>query len=65
MEESNSYFRAVVNDAVNEIKDKGTAYCFSNDQVNEILRLLGKIAKKITIKEEDGIFFLTTIINDK
>lgn len=61
LEDGNSYFRAVVNDAVKEILDGGVAYCFQQEQVNAIKEvLLNKHQiKDIFTNIVDGIFYMT------
>ena len=61
IEEENSYFRAVVNDAVKEILDGGVAYCFQQEQVDAVKDIL---LNKHKIKDVfshivDGIFYIT------
>lgn len=61
MEDSNSYFRAVVNDAVDDILEKGTAYCFQKEQADAITSILNEQygIKDLHISVTDGIFYIS------
>lgn len=61
LDEENSYFRAVVNDAVDDILEKGTAYCFQQEQVDVIKKILKEKHKIDTlyVKIVDGIFYVS------
>lgn len=53
-EYSNSFFEQIVRDAVRDIQSKGSAYCFSDLQVEAIKKRI-----QITgIRVEDGIYYL-------
>lgn len=53
-----STFENVVNEAIDDLKKKGSAYCFLIEQVEEIQKLF---KHKIEVKEKDGIFYLKKV----
>lgn len=55
MDEYNgSFFEQIVRDAIKDIQNKGSGYCFSLDQVKAVQKKL----PKIEIREDDGIYYL-------
>lgn len=62
IEDTNSYFRAVVKDAVKEILDRGVAYCFQQEQVDAVKYILlnQHQIKDIFTRIVDGIFYIST-----
>lgn len=59
--EENSYFKSVVKDALNDLKDNGNAFVFFQEQVDAIRSL---IKEEIEVKN-DGTFFIITLKNFK
>lgn len=53
-----STFENVVNEAINDLKKKGSAYCFLDEQVKAIQKFF---KNKIEVKEKDGIFYLKKV----
>lgn len=53
-EYSSSFFEQIVRDAVSDIQSKGSAYCFSEQQVDAIKKRI----QLTGIKVEDGIYYL-------
>lgn len=53
-EYSSSFFEQIVRDAVRDIQSKGSAYCFSEQQVDAIKKRI----QLTGIKVEDGIYYL-------
>ena len=53
-EYSSSFFEQIVRDAVRDIQSKGSAYCFSEQQVDAIKKRI----QLTGIKFEDGIYYL-------
>lgn len=51
---SSSFFEQIVRDAVRDIQSKGSAYCFSEQQVDAIKKRI----QLTGIKVEDGIYYL-------
>ena len=49
------HFKQVVMDAVNELKNKGTSYCFSLEQLEEIQK---HFKNPISYHILDGIYYL-------
>lgn len=50
-----SQFNQIVRDVVNDLKHKGTGYCFSLEQLNEIQK---QFKKTISFRLVDGIYYL-------
>ena len=42
LEEENAYFRGIVKDAVEELKDKGNTYVFFQEQVDAVKQIINK-----------------------
>lgn len=57
-EEENSYFRNVVRDALDDLKNNRQAYAFYQEQVDEIVKAY---QNELKTEEKDGIFYLTDI----
>ena len=56
LEEENTYFRNVIKDALKDLRKKGVAYIFTEEQA----KMLKKVCKKeLTIEIEDGIYKVT------
>lgn len=61
LEEENSYFKNVVKDAVNELKDKGNTCVFFQEQVDAIRKMIkGEI--KVNF---DGTFYKIKLIKEE
>ena len=45
LEEENAYFRGIVKDAVEELKDKGNTYVFFQEQVDAVKQIINKEVK--------------------
>ena len=50
-----SQFNQVVRDTINDLKNKGTGYCFSMEQLKEIQK---HFKDTISYSFEDGIYYL-------
>ena len=56
--EGNSYFKIVVKDAINDLKHKGSAFVFFQEQVDAVKNIM----KDINIQVHyDGTFFKLTL----
>ena len=56
--EENSYFRGVVKDAISDLKHKGSAFVFFQEQVDAVKNIM----KDINIQAHyDGTFFRLTL----
>lgn len=56
--EENSYFKIVVKDAINDLKHKGSAFVFFQEQVDAVKSIM----KDINIQVHyDGTFFILTL----
>lgn len=56
--EENSYFKIVVKDAINDLKHKGSAFVFFQEQVDAVKSIM----KNINIQVHyDGTFFILTL----
>lgn len=51
---SHDYFKAVVRDAIEELKKEGYAYLFTYNQIEEVKKRF----PNAIIKEEEGIFYI-------
>lgn len=58
LEDENGYFKSVIKDALDDLKNNGQAYAFYQEQVDEIVKAY---PKELKIEEKDGIFYLTDI----
>lgn len=56
LEEENGYFRAIVKDAIKDLKHNKRAFVFYIEQVDAIKQ---EYDKEIEVVEEDGYFYLT------
>lgn len=59
-EYSTSFFEQIVRDAVRDIQSKGSAYCFSEQQVDAIKKRI----QVIGVRVEDGIYYLKGEMSD-
>lgn len=59
-EYSSSFFEQIVRDAVRDIQSKGSAYCFSEQQVDAIKKRI----QVIGVRVEDGIYYLKGEMSD-
>lgn len=59
--EENSHFRAVVKDAIKELKNNGSAYVFFQNQVDAVQKILNQ---EVEVKY-DGDFYRLRIKNNK
>ena len=60
--EENSYFRGVVKDAISDLKHKGSAFVFFQEQVDAVKNIM----KDINIQVHyDGTFFRLTLNKKK
>lgn len=53
--EKTSFFRQVVNDAARTIKRGGRGYCFTKEQVSELVSMFDN---KVIVTEDDGIYYI-------
>ena len=58
MEEENSYFRNVVKDALDDLKNNKRAYVFYEEQVQAVKKIF---KGKLLVEKKDHIFYLTAI----
>ena len=58
MEEENSYFKNVVKDALDDLKNNKKAYVFYEEQVQAVKELF---KGKLLVEKKDDIFYLTPI----
>lgn len=58
--EENTYFKNVVKDAVEELKDKGTTYVFFQEQVDAVKQIINKEVKV----SFDGTFYKIVLIKE-
>jgi len=58
MEEENSYFKNVVKDALDDLKNNKKAYVFYEEQVQAVKELF---KGKLLVEKKDDIFYLTAI----
>ena len=56
--EENTYFKNVVKDAVEELKDKGATYVFFQEQVDAVKQIINKEVKV----SFDGTFYKIVLI---
>ena len=59
--EENTYFKNVVKDAVEELKDKRTTYVFFQEQVDAVKQIINKEVKV----SFDGTFYKIVLIKEK
>ena len=57
----NTYFKNVINDAIEELKDKGNAYVFFQEQVDAVKQIINKEVEV----SFDGTFYKITLIKEK
>lgn len=58
--EENTYFKNVVKDAVEELKDKGATYVFFQEQVDAVKQIINKEVKV----SFDGTFYKIVLIKE-
>ena len=58
--EENTYFKNVVKDAVEELKDKGNTYVFFQEQVDAVKHIINKEVKV----SFDGTFYKIVLIKE-
>lgn len=56
------YFSDIISDAIRELKGGHTAYLFDREQVDQVLKAPVSKIGNVAIKENDGIYTLTTDI---
>ena len=59
--EENTYFKNVVKDAVEELKDKGATYVFFQEQVDAVKQMINKEVKV----SFDGTFYKIVLIKER
>ena len=59
--EGDTYFKNVVKDAVEELKDKGTTYVFFQEQVDAVKQIINKEVKV----SFDGTFYKIVLIKEE
>ena len=59
--EENTYFKNVVKDAVEELKDKGATYVFFQEQVDAVKQIINKEVKV----SFDGTFYKILLIKEE
>ena len=59
--EENTYFKNVVKDAVEELKDKGATYVFFQEQVDAVKQIINKEVKV----NFDGTFYKIVLIKEQ
>ena len=59
--EGNTYFKNVVKDAVEELKDKGATYVFFQEQVDAVKQIINKEVKV----SFDGTFYKIVLIKEE
>ena len=59
--EENTYFKNVINDAIEELKDKGSAYVFFQEQVDAVKQIINKEVEV----SFDGTFYKIVLIKEK
>ena len=59
--EENTYFKNVVKDAVEELKDKGATYVFFQEQVDAVKQIINKEVEV----SFDGTFYKIALIKEK
>ena len=59
--EENTYFKNVVKDAVEELKDKGATYVFFQEQVDAVKQIINKEVEV----SFDGTFYKIVLIKEK
>ena len=60
LEEENAYFRGIVKDAVEELKDKGNTYVFFQEQVDAVKQIINKEVEV----SFDGTFYKIVLIKE-
>lgn len=58
MEEENNYFKNVIKDALDDLKNNKKAYVFYEEQVQAVKELF---KGKLLVEKKDDIFYLTAI----
>ena len=56
LEEENNYFKNVVKDAIDDLKNNKQAYVFYIEQVKSVKEYF---KEKLKVVEQDGIYYLT------
>ena len=59
--DGDTYFKNVVKDAVEELKDKGATYVFFQEQVDAVKQIINKEVKV----SFDGTFYKIVLIKEK
>ena len=57
----NTYFKNVINDAIEELKDKGNTYVFFQEQVDAVKQIINKEVEV----SFDGTFYKIALIKEK
>lgn len=58
LEEENSYFKNVVRDALDDLKNNRQAYVFYIEQVDAVKKAF---KGKIKVVEDEGVYYLTKV----
>lgn len=53
--EENSYFKSLVKEALEDLKNKGFAYVYSDEQLEEVKKTINKNIKVVI---EDNVYYL-------
>ena len=59
--EENTYFKNVINDAIEELKGKGSTYVFFQEQVDAVKQIINKEVEV----SFDGTFYKIVLIKEK
>lgn len=59
--EENTYFKNVIKDAIEELKDKGNTYVFFQEQVDAVKQIINKEVEV----SFDGTFYKIVLIKEK
>ena len=59
--EENTYFKNIIHDAIEELKDKGNAYVFFQEQVDAVKQIINKEVEV----SFDGTFYKIALIKEK
>ena len=57
LEEENTYFKNVIKEAVEDIKNHKRGYVFDEEQIAAVREIFGG---KLKVEEKEGIYYLTT-----
>lgn len=61
LEEENTYFKNVIKEAIDDLKNNKEAYVFCDEQLQMVKEMAKKQKINLFVKDRDGIFYLTKI----